>query len=551
MYNKIISIFLSAVMTLSAFGAETAKKVFEIVFPNAYSINFEKNEFLEDIDDEDIFVLNKDSGYVRNIVMLFFEEDASFFEKLDALHSIDGKVIGSLPDANLCVIKTKNKTYSELIKVCNEAEKHEAVAVASISPARKIAEQYTPNDSFEPWTWNPHVWDESNPKGYNWHLEAIEARNAWAYNNYFNHINIGILDSGFMTEHEDLQGKIIFPSEYEESKNKARSHGTHVAGILAALGDNEKGICGVCQNSTLIAINWDTGWASSLSILFNVGTVVKAGAKVINMSLGSSGALDDDEWYWMNILNEMEGMIYSYYMGSLLNRGFDFIVVQSSGNGNGTGNPIDSYQNGSFCCVTDENARAPLGVEKKDIIDRIIVVGACYYEDGKYIQASSSNVGENVDIVAPGENVFGPCTSGYTSYSGTSSAAPIVSGVLSLVWSVNEKLSGSEVASVVLNSTKHFAEPYESYKFGEYLLLRDLPVVNARLAVERVISETYDVREVSKEVLPLSEVTFKNILNNHEFVFSADADGMLNCLLESGEYAVYVDGELKENILVA
>lgn len=56
------------------------------------------------------------------------------------------------------------------------------------------------------------------------------------------------------------------------------------------------------------------------------------------------------------------------------NSGYDFLVVQSAGNGNGPGNPIDSGQNGCFCCVNERTALAPMGISKQDILDRIIIV---------------------------------------------------------------------------------------------------------------------------------------------------------------------------------
>lgn len=56
------------------------------------------------------------------------------------------------------------------------------------------------------------------------------------------------------------------------------------------------------------------------------------------------------------------------------NSGYDFLVVQSAGNGNGPGNPIDSGQNGCFYCVNERTALAPMGISKQDILDRIIIV---------------------------------------------------------------------------------------------------------------------------------------------------------------------------------
>ncbi len=541
MLIKLISFMLSAVMSFTGLGAEGIKSVFN----NTLSLISERSEFLEKIDITDISLLGENSGYVKDIALVFFETDASFFERLSALWDIDGTVVGSLPEANLCVVSTNRKNFSELKELCKNAEEDDAIALASICPVRKYEEQYTPNDPFDEYF--PPAWDESIPEGYNWHLEAIDARNAWGYSNYFNHINIGVVDSGFATEHEDLQGKIVFPSKREEEKNEIRTHGTAVAGIIGAIGDNEKGIYGICQNSTMICVNWEAGWISALSILFGFGNVIKSGAKVVNMSVGSSGALDEDEWYWMNFLNDIEGAVFSYYMGSLLKKGYDFLVVQSSGNGNGPGHAVDYGQNGLFCTINDKSMCAPIGISEQEISDRIIIAGACFYKDGEYIQSEYSNVGDGVDIVAPGDNIKVPYINGYTTTSGTSFSAPIVSAVAALVWSVNDAFTGSQVRKIVLDNTKHTARPNDYYKFEEHLNLRALPVVNAKLAVETALKLSYDMNEVTYIAEPNCEVKFADTQTDDEFVFETNADGNVKVLLEAGTYDVYVNGELKES----
>ncbi len=542
MITKIVSFVMSLVMSFVGLNSVAAIEGLKVAFNNAHSLLAERSDFIEDIDESDVSLFSESSGYIKNIALVFFEEDASFFEKISALRSIDGAVIGSLPDANLCVVATAEKNYAELNELCKAAQEHEAVALASICPVRKTQEQYTPNDPVAP-EWDTEDWSEENPEGYNWWLEAIDARAAWGYSSCFNHINVGVIDSGIDTNHVELEGKVIFPSELEASRNKARHHGTHVAGIIAAKGDNETGICGLCQNSTLISVNWNAGLIEAVSIFFGVGKVVKAGAKVVNMSLGSSGALDEDEWYWMNFMNDIEGMIYSYYMGSLLNRGYDFVVVQSSGNGNGPGHPIDSGQNGSFCCVNERTALTPIGIGKQDVLDRIIVVGACYYEDGKYIQSDYSNVGKNVDISAPGDFIMSTVPDNdYASYNGTSMAAPVVSGVAALVWSVNPKFSGADVKKILLENTEHTAQPNEYYKFEEHLDLMDYPVVNARLAVEAALEQSFDMCRVELEVGANAQVELKNNETGEEFIFEADSQGKLSCLLEKGLYQITADG---------
>lgn len=551
MIAKIISFFTAVIMSLTGLGEKVTCSGIKEVFSDAFSLVSERSEFLDEIDDEDISCFTDNDGYVKNMMLVFFEEDASFFEKLGVLGKIDGAVVGSLPEAELCVVATPAYNLEQLTAECEKTQKLDAVALASICPARKYETQYTPNDPFGEYYWEIDEWNETTPEGNKWWAEAVEARAAWGYSSYFEHINIGIVDSGFDIYHKDLQDKIVFTSDDEAVKNEIDSHGTHVAGVIAATADNGIGISGLCQNSTLICLNWDRGWMPDVNIFFGFGKVVKAGAKVINFSIGCAGSLDEDEMEWSALYNLIEGAAYSYYMGSLLSKGYDFVVVQSAGNGNWGGHPIDSGENGVFCTVNEKSIFAPFAeVSADDILDRILIVSAMEPDgEGGYVQTSFSNVGYGVDVAAPGEDIYSCIEGGYTCYGGTSMAAPMVTGIASLVWSVDPALDGGEVADIVRVSSKAVAKPADYYKFADKLDLTDYPVVNAKLSVEAALKNKYDMNSISVLAQPESTVCFTDADSN-EFIFETDTNGSLTCLLESGEYNVSVNGEKKEKVTV-
>lgn len=554
MLTKIISFFMALVSSLIGMGTSAAAAGIDGVFSSALSLVTERSAFLEDITDSDVSQFDENSGYIKNMLLVFFEEDASFFKKLSALRNTGGAVIGSLPEAELCVVRTSGLNYEKLTALCEKMNENEAVAFASVCPASRINEQYTPNDPFTDYDWYTEYWNEAEPEGNNWWLEATDTRAAWGYDSYFEHINIGIVDGGFNEAHEELDGKIVFPSASEARRNRRSYHGTHVAGIISAKADNGVGVSGICQDATLTCVDWSPSdnqlWIGDVAIFFGLGKVVKAGAKVINFSLGSAGSLGADRREWPAFIMNLDAMLYSCYMAALLNRGYDFVVVQSAGNGNEDGRAIDASSNGCFCAINENNVFIPyIKVKPADLLDRIIVVGSAKTENGELIQASSSNVGDRVDICAPGVNVYSCSTEGYMNLSGTSMAAPVVTAVASLVWSVDSTLSGAEVKKIVCSNTCDTVAPAEDYYFGEYLSIKSYPLVNAKLAVEAALRNKYEMNTVTVKAPADAQVSF-TAENSDCFIFEADAEGGFTCLLENGAYAVEVNGEARESITV-
>ena len=82
-----------------------------------------------------------------------------------------------------------------------------------------------------------HDGNESDPDGNDWWAEAIGAYTAWNYDNWESNVKVGIIDSGFLTTHEDLtndEGKSVIAMLDNFEENTVDSHGTHVAGIIGA-----------------------------------------------------------------------------------------------------------------------------------------------------------------------------------------------------------------------------------------------------------------------------------------------------------------------------
>ena len=132
------------------------------------------------------------------------------------------------------------------------------------------------------------------------------------------------------------------------------------------------------------------------------------GAKVVNLSIGSSGSIDKGQPAYPKLWMDTEGALVSAYTAILISKGYDFVIVQAAGNGDSQGHPVDTFNNGSFCCITEQNALSGImGVPAKDVLDRIIIAGAAQnLGSDKFIQTGFSNVGSRVSICAPGSWVY-------------------------------------------------------------------------------------------------------------------------------------------------
>lgn len=497
MFNKIISVIMSYIISITGLAYTSFNGMMdalsELVFGLPYSAEAIKDDFLGTLTDSDVEAIDGETGFINDKIAVFINSDISFREKLAFFNGSGGTVIGWCTPADLYVLDYNEMTYSAIEAKCRTLALSDAVELAIPVTASKYSTDKTPSDDFE-YSDVYGEWDELNPDGRNWWLEAIDARQAWDYSDSFSNINIGLIDGGFDIDHPELEGKIYFPDSKSAGRNYQDSHGTHVAGIIAAH-HNGAGITGICDDSELICVDWipDTFqlWIPDLAVYFGVSSVVEAGAKVVNMSLGSSGSKSDNAPLLFERL--VTPAAYSYMMSSLLAKGYDFIAVQSAGNGDINSNPVDAAYNGSFTTITADNVfTGSNNVSANDILNRIIVVSCVENNgDGTYTQSWFSNVGKRVDIAAPGEDVYSlSIDGGYEYMSGTSMSAPIVTAVASLVWSVNPDFTGAEVKDIVCTSTDSVAEINRSAPYIYDVELVEYPVVNAKLSVEEAIRRT-------------------------------------------------------------
>jgi subtilisin family serine protease len=395
--------------------------------------------------------------YVSDVVLVTFSPGTTTSEKNDLVRSLGGKVIGRLDDFDQYQLSVDASSLEDLRAVCEKYAQSDIVSFAQPDYANTVCDttSYRSNPD-DPWGQEGCPF-AANTSGNTWWAAVTDMPSAWRYRDsgLLDPVPVGVVDSGFNMSHEDLDGVVSYASNDDTSNRNVRDHGTGTASIIGAAADNGKGITGVSWGSKVYCFDASpcTGDAENdrlpdSQILAGLRDTVESGAKVVNFSMGKS------MWAASASDNELadqfcdDARSYSRAMQNLLNMGYDFVVVQSAGNGNGSGQGVDARYNLGFCAIEGGNCDASV-TDPSALIDRIIVVGATREIQAGYIATEFSNGGDRVDVYAPGQDVYCATADGYDSLSGTSFSAPIVSGVAALVWSADPDMTGVDVKAAV------------------------------------------------------------------------------------------------------
>ncbi|MCX6186086.1 MAG: S8 family serine peptidase [Bacteroidetes bacterium] len=202
-------------------------------------------------------------------------------------------------------------------------------------------------------------------------------------------------------------------------------HGSHVAGIIAAIRNNGIGMDGVADNVKIMVVRAvPDGDERDKDVANAIRYAVDNGAKIINMSFGKS--------FSSNKFIVDEAIKYA--------ESKDVLLVHAAGN--------DAKN-------TDIDDNFPKVEKNEKGSTTWIEVGASSWKKKKYLTADFSNYGKSrVDVFAPGVDI-NSCIpeSKYAVYSGTSMAAPVTSGVAALLKSYYPQLTSVQIKDIILKSS--------------------------------------------------------------------------------------------------
>jgi len=250
------------------------------------------------------------------------------------------------------------------------------LALRSHLVCRSPRQQTLPNDPFYP----------------QWFLEKIQANVAWSTTTGSSNVIIAILDTGVDATHPDLSSKIIPGRNIYDNNNDTADvygHGTAVAGVAGAASNNGIGVASVAWGCMImpVRISDASGMASASDIASGLSWAADHGARVANISYYITGS-------------KTISSAAKYFQSK------GGIVVASSGNYS----TLESAQDDPY----------------------VVMVGATDPQDVLY---PYSNGGNNLDLVAPGNNTTTLSGNHYGTGGGTSFASPVVAGVAALVLS--------------------------------------------------------------------------------------------------------------------
>lgn len=228
-----------------------------------------------------------------------------------------------------------------------------------------------------------------------WSLDTLGAEQSWRVSTGRGQV-VAVVDSGVQSNHPDLRGHVLPGVDLTKSTALRTSvdpigHGTHVAGTIAAVTHNGLGIAGMAPDARILPVKVldDYGHGTTQDLASGIAWAANHGATVINISLGTTIGTDPT----------LRAAV-KYAVGK------GVPIVAAAGNWRESGSPR-TYP-GAF--------------------DEVIAVAAT---DGRGATTGYSNIGNYVDVAAPGDQILSTYNNGdYDVLSGTSMAAPHVSAIV-------------------------------------------------------------------------------------------------------------------------
>lgn len=367
-----------------------------------------------------------------NEIYVFLKPDADIADFETFLVSVGAVIAGQSSALKLVQVRVRcSANPSDLILLVSTLNKHPSVNYATPVVIQDLS--LVPNDSF---------FDEQ------WALDKIRAVEAWDKVTGSDSVTIGIVDTGADKDHEDLAGKVSLGPQLPgagDPSTDSEGHGTGVSAAAAAATNNNKGVAGAGWQSKLrIEKAWDDTKEqfNQPALIDGILDAIQAGVRVVNLSFGVTepGNANSNRENVLGITMWDDVLELANKQGVL--------VVAAAGNEN------CSLMNNSPANSDYALAVAATGRDDTRALFRDPAV-QCKTNNG-------SSHGTWVDVAAPGlgvltatrlgflsrvwRNLGGHCKifQPYCEVSGTSLAAPIVSGVAALLFAENPSWTATE-----------------------------------------------------------------------------------------------------------
>ncbi len=388
-------------------------------------------------------------------VMLDFDTPNPDARIVEIAVSTGGTILGSIPSTLTYQLRYPVTELAQLEPIRLLLEGLPDVDAASHHYLSDGPLSAVPNDT----EWDS--WDEAHPAGNNWAMEFIKAPSAWDLNTGDPSVVVGVIDTDIDKNHSDLDDNIV---ALTGGRVKSSGHGTHVTGIIGAEGNNGKGVTGMCWDCSLRP--YEFGGSSSVKAQESMVQAVKDGARIVNMSLqwidnnqcGTAGTATTLQKVKENNAILARALLFAEREKK------DVLWIFAAGN---------ECRDAKYASPASLTDRFPLNTMAVASID----------ENGGL--SSFSNFGNLVTVAAPGRNILSTvprtctlfifCSDQYGKKSGTSMAAPHVSGLAALVRAQHPDFQAPKVKSCILSAaqTKGASVSGQGFK-----------VINAPAAVE-------------------------------------------------------------------
>ena len=273
-----------------------------------------------------------------------------------------------------------------------------------------------------------------------WALNAIHAYEAWDTVRVNGSITVAVLDSGVNKNHADLQGRVMDGYNAINDGTDVTDnygHGTHVAGIIVATANNNKGVAGVSYNAKVYPVKvmekQDTDTATLAKAMDHVsGLNAAIRPKIINISIGTNS-----DWK-----GELDTTLKKA-IDAAHSRGMLIVYAAANTSGADTSTPWNSCP-----CDFDLNDTGTAGHPASIAVINVRQSGSTYVRTGT---SNFNKQGQKTKTLsAPGKDIYSTTKDGsYGNMSGTSMAAPCVAGTAALVFAANPDLTAAQVKSIL------------------------------------------------------------------------------------------------------